>query len=142
MLTNTATADPQDHPEITATTIAIEAAEARCRAALRDLARLADGEQISTIEAADLEADTIARLIMHVRALESRGEQIVDPRVWAGYEARAAPSSRGGRRRPPQKPAAAWPEPACAGAARAPDVRRRQRPRHPGRAARPAGRRR
>lgn len=91
MLTNTATAaNTQDRPEITATTIAIEAAEARCRAALRDLARLADGEQISTIEAADLEADAIARLIMHVRALESRGEQIVDPRVWAGYEARAA----------------------------------------------------
>lgn len=89
MLTNTATAATQDRPEITATTIAIEAAEARCRAALRDLARLADGEQISTIEAADLEADTIARLIMHVRALESHGEQIVDPRVWAGYEARA-----------------------------------------------------
>jgi hypothetical protein len=52
MLTNTATAaNTQDRPEITATTIAIEAAEARCRAALRDLARLADGEQISTIEA-------------------------------------------------------------------------------------------
>ncbi len=90
MLTNTATADPQDRIEITATTIAIEAAEARCRAALRDIARLAEGEQISPIEAADLEADTIARLITHVRALESRGEQIVDPRVWAGYEARAA----------------------------------------------------
>ena len=90
MLTNTATTATQDHSEITATTIAIEAAEARCRAALRDIAELARSLQISAAEAADLEADTIARLITHARALELRGEQIVDPRVWADYEAHAA----------------------------------------------------
>ena len=39
MLTNTATPDLQDHGEITATTIAIEVAERRARAALREIVR-------------------------------------------------------------------------------------------------------
>ena len=44
----------------------------------------------ATLEAAELEAETLARLTAHCRELELRGEEIVDPRLWAGYEARAA----------------------------------------------------
>ena len=90
MLTNTATPDPQDHAEVTATTIAIEVAERRARAALRDVGRLAAAGEISALEAAGLETETLARLTAHCRELELRGEEIVDPRLWAGYEARAA----------------------------------------------------
>lgn len=88
MLTNTATPDLQDHAEVTATTIAIEAAERRARVALRDIRRLVDAGEISAVQAADLEAETLAR--HDCRELELRGEEIVDPRLWAGYEARAA----------------------------------------------------
>ena len=90
MLTNTATPDLQDHAEVTATTIAIETAERRARAALRDIDRLAAAGEISALEAAELETDTLARLTAHCRELELRGEEIVDPRLWAGYEACAA----------------------------------------------------
>lgn len=90
MLTNTATPDLQDHGEITATTIAIEVAERRARAALREIVQLAHTDEISHGEAAELEAETLARLTAHCRELELRGEEIVDPRLWAGYEARAA----------------------------------------------------
>jgi len=89
MLTNTANPDLQDHAEVTATTIAIDVAERRARAALRDISRLVDAGEISAVQAADLEADTLARLTTHCRELEWRGEEIVDPRLWAGYEARA-----------------------------------------------------
>ena len=90
MLTNTANPDLQDHADVTATTIAIDVAERRARAALRDISRLVDTGEISAVQAADLEADTLARLTTHCRELELRGEEIVDPRLWAGYEARAA----------------------------------------------------
>jgi hypothetical protein len=90
MLTNTATPDPQDHAEVTATTIAIEVAERRARAALRDVGRLAAAGEISALEAAGLETETLARLTAHCRELDLRGEEIVDPRLWTGYEARAA----------------------------------------------------
>lgn len=90
MLTNTATPDLQDHGEVTATTIAIEAAERRARAALRDITALADTGEISALQAAELQAETLARLSAHCRELLLRGEQIVDPGLWAGYEARAA----------------------------------------------------
>jgi len=91
MLTNTAIANTHDEGcEITATTIAIDAAERRHQAALRDIARLADSDQISAGEAAGLEAETIARFVAHAHELELRGEEIVDPVLWADYEARAA----------------------------------------------------
>lgn len=90
MLTNSAPAEIQDATEITATTIAIEAAEQRGRAALRDIARLAAAGEIGATEAAELEADTLARLMTHIRALELCGEEVVDPGVWARYESRAA----------------------------------------------------
>ena len=91
MLTNTATIDLPDHSgEITATTIAIDAAERRHQAALRDITRLAETEQISADEAAELEAETIARFVAHAHELELRGEEIVDRALWADYEARAA----------------------------------------------------
>lgn len=90
MLTNTASADAEACTEITATTIAIEDAERGRHAALRDIARLAEVGQISPVEAADLETETLARFIAHARELDLRGEQIVDPLVWADYEDRAA----------------------------------------------------
>ena len=90
MLTNTATPDLQDHADVTATTIAIDVAERRARAALRDISRLVDAGEISAVQAAELEAETLARLTTQCRELELRGEEIVDPRLWAGYEARAA----------------------------------------------------
>ena len=71
MLTNTATIDGQhDASEITATTIAIDAAERRHQAALRDITRLAETEQISADEAGGLEAETIARFVAHAHELE------------------------------------------------------------------------
>ena len=90
MLTNTATADLQDHAEVTAVTIAIDVAERRARAALRDIGRLAAAGVIGSLEAAELEAETLARLTIECRELELRGEEIVGARRWAGYEARAA----------------------------------------------------
>ncbi|HEX4344687.1 MAG TPA: hypothetical protein VHZ31_03905 [Solirubrobacteraceae bacterium] len=89
MLTNTAAPTPQPtHP--TATTIAIEDAERRCDAALRDIARLASSGQISPSEAAGLEAESVERLVTRIRDLEAHGDRVVDAREWAAYEARAA----------------------------------------------------
>jgi hypothetical protein len=89
MLTNTAAASPQD-AEITAITIAIDEAERNCRAALRDIARLSDRGEISHSEAAELEADALARLTAHGRDLELHGKQAIAPLQWAAYEERAA----------------------------------------------------
>lgn len=89
MLTSTAAPTTQPtHP--TATTIAIEDAERRCNAALRDIARLARSGEISWLEAADLEAETVARLIARIRDLEAHGDRVVDAGECAAYEARAA----------------------------------------------------
>ena len=91
MLTNTATADTQDQTGgITATSIAIDAAERRHQIALRDIARLAQGGEIGAEDASDLEAETIARFVSDARELQLRGEEIVEPILWAGYEASAA----------------------------------------------------
>jgi len=91
MLTNTAIADTQDQSgEITATSIAIDAAERRHQAALRDIARLAQRGEIGAEDATDLQAETIARFVSDARELELRAEQIVEPILWAGYEASAA----------------------------------------------------
>ena len=91
MLTNTAIIDAHhDASEITATTIALDAAERHHQAALRDIARLAASDQISTDEAGELEAETVARFVAHGHELELRGQQIVDAVLWADYEARAA----------------------------------------------------
>jgi hypothetical protein len=54
MLTNTEATAAQS-PQTTATTIAIEDAERRCRATLRDIGRLTRTGAVSAIEAADLE---------------------------------------------------------------------------------------
>jgi hypothetical protein len=90
MLTNTAPAHAQDPTELTATTVAIEAAERRSHAALRDLARLLDVGQISIQEATELERETLARFTADARELELRGDQIVDPGRWAQYQQCAA----------------------------------------------------
>lgn len=91
MLTNTALAEPQDDTgTVTATTIAVEAAEQRRHAAIREIDRLVDSGRISAAEASDLETDVNARLISHVRDLELHGEEAVDPELWAGYEEVAA----------------------------------------------------
>jgi hypothetical protein len=90
MLTNTAPDHTQDPTQITAPTIAINDAERRCRAALRDLTGLVEAGQISVQEAAALETETLARFTTRARELESRGAQIVAPALWANYEDRAA----------------------------------------------------
>jgi len=91
MLTNTAIADTHEQPgEVTATTIAIDAAERQHHAALQDIARLVETALISAGEGAGLESETIARFVAHAHELELRGEEIVDAAVWADYEARAA----------------------------------------------------
>ena len=91
MLTNTVIADTYDQAgEVTATSIAIDTAERQHHAALRDIARLVETAQISADEAAALEAETIARFAAHAHELELRGAEIVEPAVWADYEARAA----------------------------------------------------
>jgi len=91
MLTNTAIADTHDHTgEVTANTIAIDAAERQHHAALHDIAWLVETAQISADEAAGLESETFARFAAHAHELELRGEEIVEPAVWADYEARAA----------------------------------------------------
>ena len=78
MLTNTEAPAAQP-PQTAATTIAIEDAELRCRAALRDIGRLIRTGQVSAIEAADLETETIARFIAQTRELETRGAEDVAP---------------------------------------------------------------
>lgn len=91
MLTNTAIADTYDQTgEVTANTIAIDAAERQHHAALHDIAWLVETAQISADEAAALEAETIARFVAHAHGLELCGEEIVDSALWADYEARAA----------------------------------------------------
>jgi hypothetical protein len=80
MLTNTAATTTQS-TQTTAATIAIDDAEYRCRVALRDIARLADAGQISRLEAADLETETVARLTAQIRQLETYGEAIAEPVV-------------------------------------------------------------
>ena len=76
MLTNTEATAAQP---TAATTIAIENAEQGCRAALRDIGRLIRTGQISAIEAADLETETIARFIAQTRELEMRGAEAISP---------------------------------------------------------------
>jgi hypothetical protein len=90
MFTNATPVDTQQPTQITATTVAIDDAERRCHAALRDIARLADAGQISPVEAADLEAETLARFTQHAHDLELHGAEAVDALAWARYEARAA----------------------------------------------------
>jgi len=91
MLTNTtAPARIADPDEVTATTIAIEDAERRWRAALRDIARLADAGEIDADEALSLQAESAARYTALARELELRGEDIATPERWARYEACAA----------------------------------------------------
>ena len=55
-----------------------------------DIDLLAAAGEISSLEAAELETDTLARLTAHCRELELRGKEIVGPRLWVSYEARAA----------------------------------------------------
>ncbi len=74
MLTNTVTAIACNARENPALSIAIDAAERRHRSALCDIARLARTGQISLDEAADLEAETLARFSGEVRELELCGE--------------------------------------------------------------------
>ena len=78
MLTNT-DATAKRPTQATATTIAIDETERRCRAALRDIARLTRTGKVSGIEAADLESETIARFIAKTRELETRSEEDSDP---------------------------------------------------------------
>ena len=114
MLTNTEAPAAQS-PQANATTIAIEDAELRCRAALRDIGRLIRTGQVSAIEAADLETETIARFIAHTRELETRGTEDAAAPATADREACAeaqhstAPSgrSRGKRSRALSGPARA-----------------------------------
>ena len=90
MLTNTAPAPSHDDGQITAMTIAIEDAERRCAAALRDLARLLDGGTIDLSQAAELEAEALARFTGSVRELELHGVEILDPSHRERLERRAA----------------------------------------------------
>ena len=89
MLTNTAPAT-QDHSQISATTVAIDDAERRCKAALRDLTALLDTGQIGAMEAAELEREALERFTAHARELELHGAQIVGAAQWERYEQRAA----------------------------------------------------
>lgn len=106
MLTNTAPAELQDHTSaVTATSIAVEAAEQRRHAALREVDWLVDSGQISAALASDLEADVNARLIAHVRALELYGEDVIDQELWARYvqlAARRCAAALADRRRSPR----------------------------------------
>ena len=90
MLTNTTPVDTQQPTQITATTVAIDDAERRCDAALRDIARLAEAGQVSPVEAADLEAEAVTRFTQHACDLELYGAEVVGPLAWARYEDRAA----------------------------------------------------
>ena len=89
MLTSTHT-HTQDPAEISATTIAIDAAERRWRAALRDVARLSATGEVGPVEAAELESELAARYTALARELELRGADITGPLRWERYEARAA----------------------------------------------------
>lgn len=108
MFTNTASADTPVRPRaVTATTIAVDAAERDRDAAGGEIDWLLDTGAINAAEAADLEAETNARYITRVRELELRGEEIVDPRLWAEYEALAARQRTAAvvdRRRSPRLP--------------------------------------
>lgn len=90
LTTNTTPADSPQPTQITATTVAIDDAERRCHAALRDVARLADAGQVSPVEAADLEAEAVTRFTQHARDIELHGAEVVGPLAWARYEDRAA----------------------------------------------------
>lgn len=79
MLTNTAPAPSHNDGQITALMIAIEDAHRCCAAALRDLARLLDGGTIDLSQAAELEAEALARFTGSVRELELHGVEILDP---------------------------------------------------------------
>ena len=128
MLTNPATAATQDRPET-------RRRRSRSKRTRRAAARLRDSP--ASPRRADRTSrrrpggHTIARRIMHVRALESRGEQIVDRAC--GQAMRRARPCRAARRRPPQSRGVAlaacraW-RAKCASC----------QPAHPGRAARPA----
>lgn len=89
MLTNTAPAS-HDDGQITAMTIAVEDAERRCAAALRDLARLLESGTIDLSQAAELEAEVLARFTGCVRGLEHHGLEILDEAQRARLERRAA----------------------------------------------------
>lgn len=89
MLTNPAIADPQDPAEITAATVAREAAEQRQLTALQEIAQLAASGAISTLEATELRAETLARFVQEARDLEARGEELCGAVLWARYERRA-----------------------------------------------------
>jgi hypothetical protein len=78
MLTNTDVTAAQPS-QTAATTIAIEDAERSCRAALRDIGRLIRAGEVSAIDAADLETETVARFIAQARELETRGTEAVAP---------------------------------------------------------------
>jgi hypothetical protein len=65
--------------DLTPDALAIDAAERRCRAALRDLARLIRSGEISLQDAADLERDALARLTGYIRAIAA-----ADPPLWEG----------------------------------------------------------
>ena len=101
MLTNTEAPAAQSL-QTTATTIAIEDAERRCRAALRDIGRLIRTGEVSAIEAADLETETIARFIAQTRELDTRGAETVATRLTpddAGCADSQRPTSPSGRPR-------------------------------------------
>ena len=78
MLTNTEATAAQ-LPQTAATTTALEDAERRCRAALRDIGRLIRNGEVGALEAADLEGETIARFIAQTRELETQGAKAVAP---------------------------------------------------------------
>lgn len=82
MLTNTDTAL---NAELAATTIAIEAAERRHLAALRDIARLRRTGQISVEEAAALERETLGRFTAEARELDLGGQHVVDAPLRTHY---------------------------------------------------------
>ena len=91
MLTNTAPAPSHDDDgQVTAMTIAIEDAERRWRAALRDLAALLDDGKIDLAQAAELETEALARFTGCVRALELDGLEILDAACRSRLEQRAA----------------------------------------------------
>jgi hypothetical protein len=101
MLTNTEATAAQP-PQTAATKMAIEDAERRCRAALRDIGRLIRNGDVSAVEAADLEGETIGRFIAQTRELETHGAEAVAPGSTADCAGRAAlprPTASSGRPR-------------------------------------------
>lgn len=89
MLTNTTT-DMQDMPAIAAATIAIDEAERRHEAGLREIAQLLNAGAIEAGEAAALEAETRARFVGEAHELERQGVQHCAPARSAAYERHAA----------------------------------------------------